>query len=159
MVSVENGLARFKYHTGNTAFYNADYVIEKVITKAGRVLEKPETEFNTIGVKTIDFPLAIGKEWEYTFRTKVRSPQRELKDQLLAMRLKVVGCEEIAVKAGKFLALKIGVKQTAESGKSGDLTLWWSPVAKQYVKGHYVPSPYWQYSGLVDTELAEIELK
>jgi len=88
------------------------------------------------GLKILDFPLTVGKEW---------TQERELR-QLGTDRMvpyynvwKVEAFEEVKVKAGTFKAFRISYSQENRRSRwSGNASLWWSPDVKAFVKrvGH-----------------------
>lgn len=84
------------------------------------------------GLKLVEFPLAVGKEWSQ--RLDLRS-QTTGAMQPLSVRWKVEACEEVKVKAGNFRAFRISWAQDGLGQRrwSGKATLW-SPEVKAFVK-------------------------
>jgi hypothetical protein len=137
-------------------FLDPDWVIQKAISKQGEVILSPTLSraFMTLGLRYLDFPLQIGKSWKVTYQG--RNTRGDLKSWLV--RLKVVGCEEIATPAGKFLAVKIERYDfMLPNSLSGSSYWWYAPDAKNLVKFECVPSEdYW---GVLPPEYELIRLE
>jgi hypothetical protein len=119
-----------------TYFFDQDWVIRKGITKQGEVLLSPKIGvFSKLGIKDLDFPLQVGKTWEFTHRSRMYGGVNPTTATTFSAIVRVVGCEEVATLAGKFLALKIETVE-ASSISSGWRTMyrWYSPDAKNIVK-------------------------
>lgn len=82
-----------------------------------------------------DFPLSLGKTWEYQFVTLGRKPE----GVRVTIKRKVVveGWEEVRVPAGKFKALKVvhtGVWTQVNANGTQTETLWYVPESKWWVR-------------------------
>jgi hypothetical protein len=68
IVGTEGGLTKMEWANGDMAFYDEALVLRKVLRKNGEVLTKPGAgAYVTIGHKTLDFPLEVGKKWDYSY--------------------------------------------------------------------------------------------
>ncbi len=166
-VNWSDGEAVWASDSEGTYFLDQDWVIRKGINKKGEVfLASKFGAFSLLGVKGLDFPLQIGKTWYFTAQSKGTSGGGQLGDGPTDWTLRVVGCEETATLAGKFLALKIEVTEIPRVANSWGTRYWWySPEAKNIVKvefGRWAGS-----SGVhggwstrpIDYELLKLELK
>jgi hypothetical protein len=91
-------------------------------------------EYALTGLKLLDFPLRVGKEWtqEIQLRVLATGTMRPYFN-----RFKVEAYEEVVTKAGTFKAFRISWHQENRapgSSWSGRLDMWWSPEAKGFVK-------------------------
>jgi hypothetical protein len=155
VIQVEGGVTQMIDHNGNVAFYDQDRIIQKVRKKNGEVVTSPGTvAFPWIGRKTMDFPLHIGKQWQWSYHGNADSNTSTL--QTYYQRYKVVACEEVTTALGTFSALKIQVDQNvAGAGSGGTYFFWYAPEVKASVKRQYVLSRYW--SKTWDSELVKYE--
>jgi len=156
VIQVEGGITQMKEDTGDVTFYDQDGVVQKVRKKNGEVVARPGVgAYAAIGQKTMDFPLHIGKQWQWSYRG--------IPDNLgyvltYYQRYEVVACEAVTTAAGRFSALKIRVVQHAGGiAGSGTYYFWYAPRVKVSVKRQYVLSPYW--SKTRDSELVKYDLK
>ncbi len=85
------------------------------------------------GLKVLDFPLRVGKEWSQRLDLRAGATGAMLP---YMNRWKVEAFEEISVKAGTFKAFRISWHQENLGPYTwwGNSTLWWSPDAKAFVK-------------------------
>lgn len=85
------------------------------------------------GLKLLEFPLTVGKEWTQSKDLRRLSDGRT---DPYVMSWKVEAFEEVTVKAGTFRAFRISWYQEnrGPSSWTGKSTLWWSPEAKAFVK-------------------------
>ena len=108
--------------------------------------------------KFLDFPLYPGKTW------KDRSVSRPARsgigdpEHIYLHEFKVIGWEDVEVKAGKFKALKIEYRQQI-SGRDarGKAWYWYSPEVKNIVKMQYEKVRFWM--SINDWEVISFELK
>jgi hypothetical protein len=142
VTGLEGNLAQVKWRDGaatwaseneGTYFIDQDWVIRKGVTKRGDVLLSPRVgAFSKLGIKDLDFPLQVGKRWEFNHQARFWDGAGI---STFSWTLRVVGCEEVATLAGKFLALKIeAVESALFSGTYGTISRWYSPDAKNIVK-------------------------
>ena len=109
--------------------------------------------------RLFNFPLNIGKTWKDQYVTKSAAAPQEV---TYLETFTVLGWEEVAVRAGKFKALKLEYKQemvgqTGDRPKEGKAWYWYSPDVKYIVKCQYEKTDYWD--ALYDWELISFELK
>jgi len=156
VVQVDGGLTQMKEDNGDVTFYDQDGILQKVLKKNGEVATRPEAgAYSNIGQKALDFPLYIGKQWQWSYNG--------IPDTLgyvltYFQRHEVIACEEVTTALGKFWALKIRVVQHAVGiAGSGTYYFWYAPAVKVYVKRQYVLSRYW--SKTRDSELVRYKLK
>jgi hypothetical protein len=104
--------------------------------------------------KLFNFPMEIGKSWQ----DKYKEGRTEYTETFTPM-----GWEEVAVKAGKFRALKIEYKQAKGEAKEGRkpregrVWYWYSPDVKYMVKCQWEKARFWDET--FDWELASFEIK
>ncbi len=149
ITGLEGNLTEVKWSDGNsvwdsdkegTYFFDQDRVIRKGVTKNGVVLLSPKPgAFSMIGIKDVDFPLQMGKAWNISYITGRFEPLRGPGNPIVFYsNLRVIGCEEVATLAGKFLALKIesveGFLVPTSARGWGTIYRWYSPDAKNIVK-------------------------
>jgi len=163
-VKWSDGASRWDNDSAGTYFLDQDWVVRKGVTKKGDALLSPRMgPFAIIGKKVLSFPLYVGKTWD--FNSEDRSLMQGGRTNFYTY-LKVIGCEEVGTRAGKYLALKIEARLVPLGGSSWDITYWWySPDAKNIVKKE-LGQFYEPYAGLhgrpfrpPDYELMEVELK
>ncbi len=151
VLQVEGDLAQVRLLTGDLAFYDKDWIIQKVVRSTGEVVTTQgagATPTVRVGQKTLDFPLQVGKQWEIGAYAQAKSGLGTM--ERYYERYRVVACEDVATPAGTFPALKVeverGMSGTAPRGgapRSGTYYLWYAPKVKNIVRLHYVPSQWW----------------
>jgi hypothetical protein len=167
VVGFEGDLVQVKWANPSSApdkegilFFDSDRVIRKAIRPNGEIVTQQGAGiYTTVGQKLMDFPLQVGKKWDRSYMTQPLSGLGTLRTYL--NRYKVLACEEVATAAGKFSALKVELEQSVIGGRgSGTVYNWYSPQAKNYIRGQYVPSRDWWGVGRVfDNELIKLETK
>ena len=126
--------------------------LNKVFTFEGKKREK----YRGNQKRFLNFPLTIGKSWKdtysevlkwedtYTSRTISSSGGEETQ---IFENYKVLGWEEVEVRAGKFKAVKMEYKKgwmTPTTGMvEGKAWYWYSPEVKYVIKYQYDKSPMW----------------
>lgn len=155
VVGFEGDLAQVEWKTPpfgpakGMLFYDRDRVIRKAIKPNGEVVtaQGREWPYDRIGQRELDFPLQVGKSWDFSFTSG--------SGDLGTRYYKVVACEEVSTPAGKFSALKIEVFIRLPRW-SGTSHFWYAPTAKANVKvkfpGGFGPTA-------LDSELVRYELK
>jgi hypothetical protein len=134
VVGFEGALARVEsQRTGRKTlrFFDADQVLRKVIEPDGAVLDTPgQRGYTFLRLKTLEFPLQVGKTWHFTFAQGKAMYWREYR---------VVACEEITIVAGKFSALKIEAtnRRVGARGEGSVRHEWYAPAAKRIIRGTY----------------------
>jgi len=117
----------------------------------------------------LDFPLTIGKtwkdtysealKWEDTHMSRYTGPSLGDETQIFE-NYKVLGWEEVEVRAGRFKAVKVEYKKGWSSPGTGMVEgkawYWYSPEVKYVVKYQYDKSPMW--SRFSNLELISFEL-
>lgn len=142
VVGFDNNLAQIKWTDQTNSlesekegmyFIDQNWIRQKGANSKGEVVLPPAMgAFSFLGKNYLDFPLQVGKKWSFTYQTRsVAGPP-----SFYRLDLKVVGCEEVTTRAGKFLSLKIESTQTNVAGGSGWGTIyrWYSPDAKNIIK-------------------------
>jgi hypothetical protein len=155
VMQVEGGVAQIKQNNGDVAFIDSDRIARKVIKKNGEVLTSQGTgAYTVIGQKTLDFPLHVGKKWQWSFYGKGDSNTGSI--QTYYQLYEVLACEETTTSLGTFSARKIQVDQrVAGSSGGGTYYFWYAPKVNSSVKRQYVPSRWW--SKTYDSELVKYE--
>jgi hypothetical protein len=84
------------------------------------------------GLRILDFPLRVGKEWTQT----INLAQSDGTVRPFFNRWRVEAFEEVTVKAGTFKAFRISWYQENRGpyAWNGRASLWWSPEVKAFVK-------------------------
>jgi hypothetical protein len=108
--------------------YDADLVLRKVVRDGGKVIiDRPgEAEWVLLGIKTLDFPLHVGKSWSLRYDRNRRT---------YWSTYRVVGCEELTVVGRRFWTLKLEVASQQAGGRwQGTHHEWYAPAAKRVVR-------------------------
>ena len=119
--------------------------------------------------RLLNFPLTIGKSWKDNYMTQLHweDERTELlgehsvgEETQIFESYKVLGWEDVEVRAGHFRALKIEYKRgwsyPTIGMREGKAWYWYCPEVKNFVKLQYDTSQIWsQYN---DTELASFNL-
>ncbi|MGH7834606.1 MAG: hypothetical protein ACREQK_13245 [Candidatus Binatia bacterium] len=122
-----------------------------IVNVTGREPHKTPT-----GLKVLDFPLKVGKEWDQ--RLALRSI-RDGQETLYFNQFKVEAYEEVTVKAGTFKAFRVSWLQTPAGSRSkGRAEYWWSPEVRGFIKRVVHTPEYWSYQ-LSDFELESYTIK
>ena len=131
---------------------NLIYGIEKD-NKKDKHTEDPFRQF-------YDFPLSVGKKWNYVTQRGSASGPLGTSTSYLS-EFKVEGVEEVVTQAGAFMTFRVHYQQTNLSNQQrGWLRYWYSPSAKKEVKVEVEKSTYWaRQTWLIDRELVSYELK
>jgi len=98
--------------------------------------------------RRFNFPYNLGKEWKDTCIAKRYGATGEYSETY-----RILGWENVEVKAGRFRSLKLVYTQET-GGYEGQATYWYSPEVKYFVKCEYEPS-YFDFS---NWELASFQL-
>jgi len=174
-VLAEGDLTQMKLQNSDVAFHDKDLIVQFVKRPNGEIVRTQSIESYvlglrtvnpTVGHKTLDFPLQVGKEWGHSFfAPATRGGRGNLAP--FWMTFKIVACEEVSTPVGKFPAFKVEITEVygdRAAGYTAPLTggvyhLWYAPQVKNYVKRHYEPMPYWIGFGFRDYELVKFEMK
>jgi hypothetical protein len=166
-VLAEGDLTQMKWPNGDVAYHDKDLVTRMVSRPNGQVITKQGAGvYTAVGVKTIDFPLQVGKDWAYySIGPAVRGGRGNLTSYWYTY--KVVACDEISTPAGKFPAFKVEVTETygdraltnTNVPTHGVYHLWYAPQVKNYVKRHYEHQLFWIGPAFVDYDLVKFEVK
>lgn len=128
---------------GCRQYRNQNLTVVSIVDKAGAPIADA-----SIGLKTLDFPLEVGKTWE----------SNQILPELSTGRLipyenyfKVEGYGDVKTKAGVFKAFKIGWRQESKGAYrwTGNATLWYSPEVRTIVKREAHTSGWFKDSELV----------
>jgi len=127
-----------------------------------------------MGLKYIyNFPLSPGKQWKHAYSAKpilIKGYQTSTGIPILDYyeNIKILGWEDIGVKAGKFRALKIefvsGHKEYQmglfpRPGSEGKGYYWYSPDVKYFVKCQYDKASIDTHKEISNWELTSFQLK
>jgi hypothetical protein len=144
-------------------------VLDKATLHRVHTMKGEKRNKYTMGLKKIfDFPYTPGKQWKDAYCAKPIVGRGKGQISLdYYEQFKVLGWEEITVKAGKLRALKIEVIRGHEampqswiSGNEWKGLYWYSPNVKYFIKCEYDPASVKQYRGEVfNWELISFELK
>jgi hypothetical protein len=151
-VVAEGSIVQIKRNNGDLLYFDKDRVLQKVVKSAGETLTRGLTPYGVIGARSPDFPLQLGKKWQYDV------PSRDKAATALPLidRVTVVACEEVATLAGKFAAFKmeyVTTKRGESPGEKGVAYRWYAPRVKHLIRRQYVPSPWWSGDTFQDYEL------
>lgn len=109
-----------------------------LMTSELALIESP-TVVITGDAKVLNFPLEVGKKWDYQYslRNKVTGVSSRLQ-----LESSVIGYEKVKVPAGEFDAFRIQAKgfwNNDSTGRNGRLqtTHWYAPAARSIVKTEY----------------------
>ena len=156
VIQVEGDTTQIKSQNGDIAFVDKDRVLQKVQKKNGEVVTKQGAgTYTTVGKKVLDFPLQVGKKWDYSYVSAPSSNAWGL--QTYFQHFEVVACEEVTTPAGKFPAFKVRVDQSTVGSTGGTYYMWYAPDVKTTVKRQYIASRWWSTTS--DTELIKYECK
>lgn len=136
VVGFEGGLVAMRHGeppgppVGDTWYFNADRILLKIQKTDGLTLGKPARRYQTGGAHEGDFPLYLGKTWQYR---DVATAEGKLTTFVHAYR--VIGCENVKTPAGSFSAFKITYTQTNQRHRTwGERTLWYAPSVKYQIR-------------------------
>ena len=139
--------------TGDTWHFDADHILLKIQKTDGITLGKPARRYQTRGVHESDFPLYLGRTWQYK---DVATAERRLTTFLHSYR--VLGCEQVTTPAGTFSAARIAYTQTNRKHNTwGERTLWYAPSVHYQIRARTVAESqrgFWS-AAVVDEELIE----
>lgn len=129
-------------------FIDPDGVARKAIRPNGEVVTKQgRGVYASIGQRTLDFPLQVGKRWDVNYIA--------ISGDMGLRRYKVEAREEVSTAAGKFSALRIEV-DNRQPRWSGTSQFCYAPAAKGVVKVKFGPG---FGPTALDSELVRYELK
>ncbi len=159
VVQVEGDITQIKWPTGSVAFHDKDWVIRQVRRSNGELVTKQGSgQYTSIGQKVLDFPLHVGKKWEYSYTSQPTSNLGDLRTYY--NRYTIVACEEVSTPAARFPALKVEVDNRSVGARiSGVYYLWYAPQVKNFVRRQFVPSQAWNRADVRDYELIKFETK
>ncbi len=175
VVQAIGDLTEMKLPNGDVAFHDNDLIVQFVKRRSGEIVRTQSIEpfvtglrsaNPTVGQRTLDFPLQVGKGWSYSYTV---SAARGGRGTLAPFwyTLKIIACEEVSTPAGKFPAFKVEVTEDYNDrastslgppATSGVYHLWYAPQVKNYIKRHYEPSAHWGIAAR-DFELVKFEVK
>ena len=119
--------------SGDTDCQGCRYFRDKNLTAVKIVnAQGVQPPYTTTGLRMLDFPLYVGKEWTQRIELYSRGTL-----QPYSNRFRVEALEEVTVKAGTFKAFRITQYQEALAVGNlyrGTATRWWSPEVKWFVK-------------------------
>ncbi len=151
---VEGTVAQIRGPNGEVALFDKDWIIRQVKPKNGELTTQQGAKYTTIDQKTMDFPLQVGKAWQYTFYGHTSNGRG-----VFTERQKIIACEEVATPAGKFQAFRLEGTVKGPMA-SGTFFRWYAPQVKQYVKQQYMHSGSWAWdSAAQDNELISFKVQ
>ncbi len=149
-------------------------IFEKSTLSRIYILKGDIREKYTLGLKNIfNFPFTPGKQWKYVYSakpilTKGYQTSRGIPTLDYYENIRILGWEDLEVKAGKFRALKIefisGHKEFTMGQFPGPAYedkgyYWYSPDAKYFVKREYDKAAIDARKEIFNWELASFQLK
>ena len=154
VVQVQGTGVQIKRPNGEVALFDKDWIIRQVKPKNGELVTQQGATYPTIHQKTMDFPLQVGKAWQYTFYGKTSNGRGVFTEQQ-----KIIACEEVATPAGTFQALRLEGTVKGPMA-SGTFYRWYAPQVKQFVKQQYVHAGAWVWdSSAKDSELISFNVQ
>jgi hypothetical protein len=139
-LAVQDGLLRTPLGRDNVEYYyDHTHTLRKVYSK-GRWVTAPTPEFWNIGKPALEFPLTPGQGWVYTV------PASDDYSMTFIRRHTVVGCEQVTVPAGTFVAVRIDVSQIQANRPANAAmawSLWYAPTVKYFVKRVGGSATFW----------------
>jgi hypothetical protein len=131
-------------------YYDHTHTLRKVFSQ-GTWLTHETPDFPEIGHAELAFPLVPGKTWSTTRRDRTFG-------LVIAAHVRVVGCEQITVPAGSFLAVRLDLAASVPGvpGAYQDVTYWYAPAVKNTIKRSVAPGPLQQ--ALVGYELESVTI-
>lgn len=127
------------FKAGAEYYYDHTHTLRKVWSQ-GQWVTAPTPDFWNIGKPNLQFPLTPGSGWVYT------TPARDDYGMTFLRRHSVVGCEEVTVPAGTFLAVRITVSQIQHNRPANaamDWSVWYAPAVKAIVKQASGHATFW----------------
>ena len=106
--------------------------------------------------RILNFPLNLGGEWKDTFTSQILLGPLKGTSANFSEAVKVIGWEDVKVKAGDFKTIKLEYTQALGTKLSGKAIYWYAPEVKYFVKCIYDKS---YFMGLADWELVSFKLK
>jgi hypothetical protein len=114
-------------------YYDGSGTLTKVVDKNGAPVNN-----SGIGIRYLDFPISVGKEWSQTTNW---FNERSNRNFPLKHVFRVEGYEEVTTKAGTFKSFKILHSRERQSSfnnlqgrDGGRAILWYSPDVRTFVK-------------------------
>ena len=157
-VKFSDGICVFETQGFETIIFEKS-TLHRIYTLRGNIREEYKKGRRTI----FNFPLNPGKQWKnaYSAVSLVKGVDTHLDYYEI---YKVLGWEDVEVKAGKFKAIKLEVtvgheaKGSIPSYEATNL-YWYSPDVKHFVKCQYDPVTRGFSADLFDWELASFKVK
>ncbi len=113
-------------------------------------------------MKILDFPLSSRKQWKWSYPFTIRGMTGTVVVDCFEDH-RVLGWEDIEVRAGKFRALKLEYKRKAQhttwTGPDIISLYWYSPDVKYFVKCQYDKGWIKDQKDIFNWELASFQLK
>jgi hypothetical protein len=154
VVQVQGTGTQIKRPNGEVALFDKDWIIRQVKPRNGDLVTQQGAKYTAIDQTTLDFPLQVGKSWQYTFYGQTSNGRG-----VFTERQKIIACEEVSTPAGKFQAFKLEGTVKGPMA-SGTFYRWYAPQVKQYVKQQYVHSGSWVWdSSAHDSELISFNVQ
>jgi hypothetical protein len=118
--------------------------------------------------KVLDFPLSAGKQWMSAYSTTVITDIGFRQSRDYSENFRVLGWDDVKVRAGQFKALRVEYRRTAVGSSSAFGThaaeeiinqYWYSPGVKYFVKCEYDKDWMVGQKGIFNWELTSFQLK
>jgi hypothetical protein len=107
--------------------------------------------------RILNFPINVGMEWKDTFTTQALTGDKKGETFKYEESFKILGWENVEVKAGNFKTAKIEyIQANLDRGYTGISFYWYAPEVKYFVKCQYAPG---YFQGVADWELASFKLQ
>jgi len=109
------------------------------------LVDDQRKEYTGLRKKILNFPLTLGKEWKYLYQVDEKGPFGDMVATEYQETFRILGWEELEVRAGKFKAIKVEYKIEGSSrfgmgwiprGES-KAWYWYSPAVKNFLKCQY----------------------
>ena len=171
VVEVNNNGYILKFSDRKCIFEKQDcnaILFEKFTLNRIYAIEGDKRKKYTMGLrKILDFPLSNGKQWTYSYSAPTLTPWMKATFYYdYSENFKILGWEDVQIRAGKFKTLKLEYKRVASSSFPGQDTgeeiknqYWYSPDVKYFVKCQYDKDRMKGLKELFNWELTFFQLK
>jgi hypothetical protein len=162
-----------KFSDKNCIFESQDcsaILFEKSTRNRINAVEADKRKKYVMGLsKSLNFPFSIGKQWKTGgYSGKVMMPSGQYHFHDYSEDFKVIGSDEIGVRAGKFKTLKVEYKRKLIGASSPSMAMigeeikhqyWYSPDVKYFVKCEYDKGWMKENKEIFNWELTSFQLR
>jgi hypothetical protein len=172
VVKVDQSGYILKFSEGNCIFESQGYntiLFEKSTRNRINAIEGDKRKKYVMGLsKVLDFPLSTGKQWKSAYSSTVITQTGNRQTRDYSEIFKVLGWDDVGVRAGQFKALRLEYRRKLTSGSGffganvGEEIInqyWYSPGVKYFVKCQYDKDLMKESKEIFDWELASFKLK